>query len=144
VVVRLSFVIVALAGCEPGPVTFVPNLTDAGGDDDDDDTGDPFGSGVGKVCDSIDEDGTCSQYTGTAWDLDTAEQNCHAGTFYPVGVCPPATLGECTFAIGQPLERVASYYVGDWYDIGSESGVASNCGLGEGSWSSSTGSGGTR
>jgi hypothetical protein len=136
---RLTFLIVAVAGCEPDGVTFEPNTTAPIGDDDDD-TG-TFGSGLGMVCDAIDEDGTCSLYTGIAWDLGTAQQNCVAGTFYEVGFCPRATLGECTFAVGQPLERVASYYVGLWYDAAEEDAVASNCGLGEGAWWSAAATG---
>jgi hypothetical protein len=133
---RLSYLIVAVAGCEPDGVSFEPNTTAPIGDDDDD-TG-VFGENLGMVCDAIDEDGTCSRYSGDAWDQGIAQQNCVAGTFYLVGFCPRATLGECTFAVNQPLERVASYYIGPWYDAAEEQAVASNCGLGEGSWSSST------
>jgi hypothetical protein len=135
---RLSLLIVALAGCEPDGVTFEPNTTAPIGDDDDDDTG-FIGSGIGMVCDATEEDGTCTLYTGSSWDLGTAQQECFTGTFYPSAFCPRATLGECTFNIGMGSERVISYYLGVWYDPGDEEAVEGNCeGLGEGSWSTAS------
>src|SRR5262245_19563224 len=117
-----------VAACEPGPVT---PLYDTEIDTDEDPTFDG-GNGALWVCDQIDENGTCTEYTGVAWDSDLAQQDCVTGTFKTASFCPPATLGVCTMGAGQTFEQVVSYYLGVWLEEDDAEAVSNNCGFAEG------------
>jgi hypothetical protein len=123
-------VAVAAVACEPGPV--VP-LNDTEIDTDEDRTIDG-GNGAPWVCDQIEQNGTCTEYTGNAWDGDLAQQDCATGTFQTAWFCPPATLGICTMGAGQGLEQTVSYYLGEWLTEDAADAVESNCLFAEGSW----------
>lgn len=127
---RSVFVWLAVAACEPGPV--VP-LHDTEIETDDGLTIDA-GNGAVWVCDQTEQNGTCTEYTGVAWDGGVAQQDCVTGEFRTLSFCLPASLGVCTMGAGQPLEQVVSYYLGEWLTEDAAEPVESNCLFAEGSW----------
>jgi hypothetical protein len=128
--IRASIAWVVVAACEPGAITPLP---DTGGDDDDGFTID--GDALAPwVCNQQEQNGTCTMYTGVAWDENIAQQDCINGEFITEWRCPRPTLGACTMGDDQPLEQVVSYYLGDWLQESDIEAVSNNCGFAEGIW----------
>ena len=120
---RGMWLLVGLVGCESSYNQVGPPPVDP---DTGTDAADSF------ACDNRTFDGSCIQFTGSAWDRITGQSSCDGSIIE--GRCPTPNLGGCIRDLGLPLEYVDVYYEGEFYESDGAEFLRADCELNSGEW----------